>query len=75
MKRNEDEEIVEFEDCYCTFETDDAIKVCIPTSKGVCTEWIPKKFVHDNSEVWEEGQRGKLVLKEWIVIKKGLDKL
>jgi len=35
-------------------------------------EWIPVSKIHDNSEVWEPGQTGELVIPEWLAIEKGL---
>lgn len=34
--------------------------------------WIPKSHIHDDSEVYEEGQEGDLVVSEWIANEKGL---
>jgi len=55
----------------CKKETDLALLVegeCLP--KG--TLWVPKSVVHDDSEVFEEGHEGKLVVKEWFAEKEGL---
>lgn len=34
--------------------------------------WIPKSVIHDDSEVWEEGDTGVFVVKEWFANKEGL---
>jgi hypothetical protein len=34
--------------------------------------WIPKSQIHDDSEVYREGDTGKLVITEWIAREKGL---
>ena len=34
--------------------------------------WVPKSVITDNSEVWKEGQKGKVDIKEWWLEKKGL---
>lgn len=35
-------------------------------------EWIPKKCIHEDSEVWKEGQEeGELVVTLWFAEKKG----
>lgn len=37
------------------------------------TLWVPKKGIHENSEVWKAGQpKGRLVLKAWCAWKKGI---
>jgi hypothetical protein len=33
--------------------------------------WVPKSQIHDNSEVWQKGQVGMLVVKEWFARQKG----
>jgi hypothetical protein len=36
--------------------------------------WIPNSQVHDDSEIWDEskiGEEGKLVIPEWLALKKG----
>lgn len=35
-------------------------------------EWIPKSQIDDDSEVWEEGQEGTLVIPLWLAEEKGL---
>jgi hypothetical protein len=34
--------------------------------------WIPKSQIDDDSEVWEEGQSGELIINEWLAKEKGL---
>jgi hypothetical protein len=34
--------------------------------------WIPQSQVDDDSEIWENGQEGTLVVSEWIAKEKGL---
>ena len=34
--------------------------------------WVPKSQIHDDSEVWEVGHEGKLVVTEWWAMQKGL---
>jgi len=34
-------------------------------------EWIPYSVIHDNSEVYEEGDEGDMIIKEWFAKKKG----
>ena len=33
--------------------------------------WIPMIGVHDDSEVYREGDRGELVVKEWLAVIRG----
>lgn len=49
-------------------ETDAAL-LCLVEGKEV---WIPKSVIDDDSEVWEEGQSGDLVVHEWFATKEGL---
>lgn len=49
-------------------ETDMAILV--QTAEGQA--WIPKSQIHEDSEVWAEGDRGILVIPEWLAEDKGL---
>lgn len=40
----------------------------------VCADgevWIPKSVIHDDSEVYEEGHAGKLVVKRWWAEQRG----
>jgi len=34
--------------------------------------WIPKSVLHDDSEVWKNGQSGDVVVKTWWAEKEGL---
>ena len=33
--------------------------------------WVPRSHIHDDSEVWKQGDEGMLVVTEWLAIKKG----
>jgi len=35
--------------------------------------WIPKSQIHEDSEVYEEGGKGSLVITQWLASQKGLD--
>ena len=59
---------VEFADVEAIHETDDAL-LCLIDEEKV---WIPKTQVKDDSEVYEIGHKGKLVVSEWIATMKGL---
>ena len=60
---------VEVEGAECIHQSDKAILVEVGLDKPV---WIPHGHVDDDSEVWEKGQTGKLVISEWIATQKGL---
>lgn len=51
----------------CTGETEKAIAIVIDGQE----EWIPKSQIHDDSEVWQRGQEGDLVVSEWMAKQKG----
>lgn len=54
----------------CVAETTDAI--CVITEEdGDEQVWIPKSQIHDDSEVFEKGGSGKLIVTQWIAEKKG----
>jgi hypothetical protein len=55
------------EDCEAKRETDKALLVDIDGD----LLWVPKSVIHDDSEVWEEGQKGDLVVEEWWYDKNG----
>lgn len=55
----------EFEAVTAKRETPNALLVVI----GGVSTWIPKSVIHDDSEVWREGDTGTLVLPEWFAVK------
>jgi hypothetical protein len=62
------EKCVEYEDITCDKDTDAAILVEIEGEEY----WIPKSQIHDDSEVYQEGTSGQLVISQWIAEQKGL---
>lgn len=56
-------------DGRCIRETDKAILVKLETGEE---KWIPKSVVHDDSEVYEKGGEGKLVVQGWWAEAQGL---
>ena len=60
--------IVEIHDVFVEAETDRAI-LCIIENEEF---WIPKSQIHDDSEVYEKGQDGTLIVTEWWAKKEGL---
>lgn len=66
-------EMTEIEDVTVLRETPLAILVRVPMAKGKDREeWIPKSQISDDSEVWKDGQSGKLVCTEWCATEKRL---
>jgi hypothetical protein len=52
----------------CVRETDRALLIH-PDEGG--DFWVPKSVVHDDSEVYEEGHEGVLVVQQWFAEKEG----
>lgn len=59
---------VKIEDVVCEAETDKAILVSIEAEDF----WIPKSHIEDDSEVYEKGNEGTLVISDWIAKKNSL---
>ena len=49
--------------------TPDALRVNVDESSE--SFWVPKSVVHDDSEVYDEGQHGTLLIQEWWAEKEG----
>lgn len=64
-----DKHTVEFEKAFCDNESGKAIHVLLEDGTAL---WLPKSIVHDDSEVYQKGDEGTLVLPEWFAIKEGL---
>lgn len=62
------DEVVTLNGVACIRGTEAAL-LCRIDGKEV---WIPRSHVDDDSEVWEPGQEGDLVISEWIATQKGL---
>ena len=56
-------------DGKCLRETNGAILVELESGEE---KWIPKLCLHDNSEVWKDGQTGDIIVKSWWAEKEGL---
>lgn len=67
-RRRDDREPVTLPGVRCIRETAHAI-LCVIDGRDV---WIPQSQVHDNSEVFEQGHEGKLVITAWCAEQKGL---
>lgn len=59
---------VKLDDVRAIKETDAAL-LCDINGEEI---WIPKSQIDDDSEVWQEGDDGVLIISEFIAEKKGL---
>lgn len=64
----EEKEPVSFDDIKCERATGKAILVEISGEEY----WIPKSQIHEDSEVYDEGHEGTLIITHWIAEQKGL---
>ena len=68
--RDEDtEDAVAIADCKAVGETAAALRVLV---RGE-SKWVPKSQITDDSEVYETGHEGKLVITGWFANKEGLE--
>ena len=61
---------VEFENAEAIASSDKALLIQFEDREEPV--WIPQGQIHDDSEVYRRGDKGKLVLTEWIATEKGL---
>lgn len=62
----------EIDDCKAVGGTDKALRVIGVHAKDPDKhEWIPLSQIHDDSEVYEPGHEGTLVVKGWFARKNG----
>ena len=47
--------------------------ICVSASDLDEETWIPKSQIHDDSEVWKNGQEGDLIVTDWWARKQGWD--
>ena len=67
---DDDAEPVRFDDCEGRRQTAKALLVHIPDlGRDV---WVPQSVIDDDSEVYEEGGSGELVIADWWARKEGL---
>lgn len=66
-----DDEPIRVEDCACTKATAKAILVTNPDWPD--GRWVPLSVVHDDSDVYEPGTDGTLVVAAWWGRKEGLE--
>jgi hypothetical protein len=67
--RSDDYEPVEFEDVECVGATPRAIRVRLADGTQ---HWIPQSQITPMSEVYELGNRGRLIVSRWFARKEGL---
>lgn len=60
---------VEIEDVLIKLKTDKAVLCVFEDGREI---WIPQRLIHDDSEVWDKGHEGTLVIPEWLAEKEGL---
>ena len=56
-------------DAEAVGETDEAICVYAPLFDE--DVWVPRSQIDDDSEVWEKGHMGDLIVSEWFAEKRG----
>lgn len=61
-------DVYKFPDCQVIRSTPKALCILIPDLDDV-GKWIPRSVIHDDSEVYDDGHEGELVLPEWFVRK------
>lgn len=62
----------EIRDAICVGETEKAILVDSPEFFDE-PEWIPKSQLEDDSEVYEKGDEGTLIITDWLADKLNLE--
>lgn len=62
-----------YEKCVVVRETEKALLVNFPLAEGIHETWIAKSQIHDDSEVYEKGTEGKLVISEWLAKEKNIE--
>ena len=58
---------VSIEDVLCVRQTDKAILVVVDGAE----EWVPQSQIDEDSEVWQEGDEGTLIVSGWFAEKMG----
>lgn len=61
-RKNRESEPYRVNDVVCKAESKKAILCKI----GADTYWIPKSQLHDDSEVYEKGGEGTLIVSDWL---------
>jgi hypothetical protein len=77
MARNEDDVGVTVDECEAKAATANALLVVGDGLKKYYSDgsnglWVPRSVIHDDSEVFEKGDTGTLVLKTWWAEDRGI---
>lgn len=67
-KDDDGHEPVRVAEVQCTKQTERAI-LCVIEGEDV---WVPQSLVHDDSEVYRQGDFGTLIVPKWFARKNGL---
>jgi len=57
------------EEVRCVFDSGEALK--LEPKAGGAVFWVPKSVIHEDSEVYQAGGEGNLVVYEWFAIDRG----
>lgn len=57
------------ENVRCDVDTDKAL---LAEFEDGSKHWIPKKVIHDDSDVYKKGTDGNLIVEDWFAEKEGL---
>lgn len=64
------DDVEHFRDCVAVKATALALLVKIPPRGET---WVPQSVISEDSEVWKEGDTGRLVVRRWWAEQEGLD--
>lgn len=70
-KRGDEDDVVVIEDARCIRRSASGAAVLVRVNGK--DKWIPQSVIHDDSEVYEPGGEGKLIVRGWFARKEGLD--
>lgn len=74
MRRNgSDDDGVALENVTAVRATEKALLCRIPGEREPREVWIPRSQITDDSEVFELGHEGQLVIKSWFAEREGLE--
>ena len=71
-KRTKEDDEVCFDDARAIAETRNGLSLLMECSDFDEPKWVPKKCIHDNSEVYRKGDSGTLILQRWWAEKEKL---
>lgn len=72
MIEDYDDKHVRVPDCSVVRETDAALLIESPNLPHG-NEWIPKSQLHEDSEIYEYGTDGDLIITRWLADQKGIE--